>query len=66
MAKKNLEEVILGSFEGSNSGEAFSNFNSGEYIGYVTATVRLQNLSMNVSLLDVLNEVRRLFDEGAL
>lgn len=64
--KQSEAEVILDSFEGSRDSTAFSQFTDEEYVGYVTGVVKLQNLSLNASVVDILKETRRLLKEGEL
>ena len=69
MGKKNkmAEQLILESFEGSRDrSKFFKSMSDSEYIGYVTATVSLQNLSMLSTPSNFLDEARRLFREGKL
>ncbi len=65
--KQTAEEAILDGFEGSYQEGSWKGFTEGEFIGYITAVTKLQNLSnLDASVEDILNEARRLFGEGRL
>ena len=69
MGRKNvsIEGAILESFQGSQkSSSGLSKLSDEEYVGYVTANVRLAYLNLDGSVIDILAEVRRLFEEGRL
>lgn len=58
--KQSIEDIIIESFAGSRNSGAFAEFSTEEFIGYVAGVVKLQNLNMDTSLREVLDEVRRL------
>lgn len=65
--KRTMEEIILEMFEGCREGSGFlATLYDNELIGYITAIVHRDNLSLSYSLREWYNATKKLVDNGKL